>query len=207
VGNVLQDLRCGLRALAKDPGVTAVAVIALALGIGGNTVMFSSVEATLLRPFALQDSDRTVAVWETVPQHNQEHISATPANFRDWREQSKAFDMLAAGHGWDVNLTGRDVAERVEGYQVTADYFAAMGIPAQLGRSIAADSFGPGRASVVVLSYGFWQRHLGGLRFSRRRRSLGSPRLHRSGTGRPHKPLRAGRRPLEARSLHLAGTG
>jgi putative ABC transport system permease protein len=136
-------------------------VIALALGIGGTTVMFSSVEATLLRPFALQDTDRTVAVWETVPQHNQEHISATPTNFRDWREQSKAFDKLAAGHGWDVNLTGRDVAERVEGYQVTADYFAVMGIPAQLGRSIAADNFGPGRASVVVLSYGFWQRHLG----------------------------------------------
>jgi putative ABC transport system permease protein len=75
VGNVLQDFRSGLRMLAKDPGVTAVAVVALALGIGGNTVIFSSVEGVLLRPFALQDSDRTVAVWETVPQQNQQ-ISA-----------------------------------------------------------------------------------------------------------------------------------
>jgi putative ABC transport system permease protein len=89
------------------------------------------------------------------------NISVTPANFRDWREQNKAFDTLAASHGWDVNLTGRDVAERVEGYQVTADFFSVLGIPAELGRSIAADNFGPGHASVVVLSHGFWARHLG----------------------------------------------
>jgi len=161
VGNVFQEVRCGLRTLAKDPAVTAVAVIALALGIGANTVIFSSIEAMLLRPFSLQDPDRTVAVWETVPRQNQEHISATPANFRDWHEQSKAFDLLAAGHAWDVNLTGQDVAERVEGYQVTADFFPLLGIPALFGRSIAADNFGAGRASVVVLSHGFWQRHLG----------------------------------------------
>ena len=161
MGDVLQDVRCGLRTLAKDPGVTAVAVLALALGIGGNTVIFSSVEAVLLRPFALQDSNRTVAMWETVPQQNQQSISATPANFRDWREQCKAFDMLAASHGWDVNLTGQDVAERVEGYQVTADFFPVLGIAAELGRTIAANNFGPGHASVVVLSHGFWERHLG----------------------------------------------
>ncbi len=159
-GQCVQELRYGLRTLAKNPGVTAVAAIALALGIGANTVLFSSVDAMLLRPFALKDPDRTVAVWETVPQQNQQRISPAPANFRDWSEQSKAFDLLAAGHGWDANPTDKDVAER-DGYQVTVNFFPLLGIPAQFGRTIAADNFGPGHASVVVLSHGFWQRHLG----------------------------------------------
>ncbi len=161
MGTLIQELRYGLRTLAKNPGVAALAVIALALGIGANTVMFSSVEAMLLHPFSLKDHDRTVAVWETAPRQNQEHISATPANFRDWSEQNKGFDLLAAMHGWDVNLTGQNVAERIEGFRVTADFFPLLGIPARFGRSIAADNFAPGHASVVVLSHGFWQRHLG----------------------------------------------
>jgi putative ABC transport system permease protein len=135
--------------------------MALALGIGANTVIFNSVEAMLLHPFSLKDPDRTLAVWETEPRQNEERISATPATFRDWSEQSKGFDLLAAVHGWDVNLTGKDVAERVEGYQVTANFFPLLGIPAQFGRTIAADNFAPGHASVAVLSHGTWQRHLG----------------------------------------------
>ena len=156
-----QDLKYGLRMLAKDPGFTAVAVIALALGIGANTAVFSSVNAMLLHPFAFKHLDRIVAVRETVPKQNENHIKAAPANFRDWKEQSKGFDMLAAGHGWDVNLTGAGVAERVEGYQVTAGFFPLLGMPPQFGRAITAGDFQPGHTSVVVLSYGFWQRHLG----------------------------------------------
>jgi putative ABC transport system permease protein len=147
--------------LAKDPGFTAVAVIALALGIGANTAVFSIVNAMLLHPFAFKHLDRIVAVRETVPKQNENHIKAAPANFRDWREQSRGFDMLAAGHGWDVNLTGAGVAERVEGYQVTADFFPLLGMPPQFGRAITAGDFQPGHTTVVVLSYGFWQRHLG----------------------------------------------
>jgi putative ABC transport system permease protein len=162
--NLIQDVRYGIRMLAKSPGFTAIAVIALALGIGANTSNFTSVHAMLLRPFPFKDLDRIVAVWETVPQQNSRHVSVTPANFHDWRDwnvQSKVFDQLAAAHGWNVNLTGKDVAERVEGYQVTADFFPLFGMAPELGRSIAADNFGAERASVVVLSHGFWQRHLG----------------------------------------------
>jgi putative ABC transport system permease protein len=158
---VIQDLKYGLRMLAKDPGFTAVAVIALALGIGANTSIFSGVNAMLLHPFAFKHLDRIVTVWESVPKQNENHIKAAPANFRDWKEQSKGFDMLAAGHGWDVNLTGAGVAERVEGYQVTAGLFPLLGMPPQFGRAITAGDFQPGHTSVVVLSYGFWQRHLG----------------------------------------------
>jgi len=160
----LQDVRFSLRALRKNPGLTAVAVIALALGIGANTVMFSSVEACVLRPFAFKDIDRAMAVWETVPKQDENRISPAPANFLDWREwnrKSKAFDLIGASHGWDVNLTGSGLAERAEGAQVTADFFPLLGIAPELGRSIAAGDFDPGRSSVVVLSHGFWLRHLG----------------------------------------------
>jgi putative ABC transport system permease protein len=161
MSTLLHDLRYGLRMLAKDPGFTVVAVIALALGIGANTAIFSIVNAMLIRPFAFAHLDRIVSVWETVAKQNENHIKAAPANFRDWKEQSKGFEMLAAGHGWDVNLTGAGVAERVEGYQVTAGFFPLLGMPPQLGRAISAGDFGPGHTTVVVLSNGFWQRHLG----------------------------------------------
>jgi len=161
MGTIIQDLKYGLRMLAKSPGFTAIAVIALALGIGANTVMFSSINAMLLRPFAFQDLDRAVDVWETVPKQNRQHMPVAPANFRDWQEQAKGIERLAAIRGWNVNLTGKDMAERLECFQVTVNFFPLLGIPAQLGRAIGADNFGAGRNAVVVLSHGFWQRHLG----------------------------------------------
>jgi len=161
MSSLFQDLRYGMRMLAKSPGFTAVAVITLALGIGANCVMFSSINAMLLRPFPFKDLDRAVDVWETVPKQNQQPLAVAPANFRDWQEQVKGIELLAAVRGWDVNLTGKNLAERLECFQVTANFFPLLGIPAQLGRTIVADNFGPGRSNVVVLSHGFWQRHLG----------------------------------------------
>ena len=161
MSTLLQDVRYGIRMLAKNPGFTAVAVIALALGIGANTVMFSSVNGMLLHPFVFKDLERVVDVWETVPKQNEYHIKVAPADFRDWQEQNKGFEMLAASHGWDVNLTGAGVAERVEGYQVTTGFFPLLGMPPQLGQALTAGDFEPGHTSVVVLSNGFWQQHLG----------------------------------------------
>ncbi len=158
---LLQDLRFGFRMLGKTPGVTAVAVIALGLGIGANTSIFSGVNSCLLHPFAFEHLDRLVAVLETAPKQNQDHIAPAPANFRDWREQSHSFQELAAGHGWEVNLTGTGPAERVDGYRVTPNYFPLLGMGAQLGRTISSPDFEPGRTSVVVVSYGFWQQRLG----------------------------------------------
>jgi putative ABC transport system permease protein len=162
MNRLFQDFVYGLRMLRKNPGVTVLAVIALALGIGANTAIFSNLNALVLRPFALPDLDRVVAVWETVPKQNATSVKAAPANFRDWMEQSASFDHLAAVHGWDANLTGDGVAERVEGYQVTPDLFALLGVPAQLGRQITAVDFQHGVSPVIVISHGFWQRHLGG---------------------------------------------
>src|SRR5215813_3754853 len=124
MGGLLQDVIYGLRMMRKSPGVTALAVITLALGIGANTAIFSNVNALLLRPFGFPDLDRVTSVYETVPRQNADNVKAAPANFRDWLEQNKTFDHLAAVHGWDANLTGEGVAERVEGYQVTAEFFS-----------------------------------------------------------------------------------
>jgi putative ABC transport system permease protein len=161
MGALFQDVRYGIRMLAKSPGFTAVAVLTLALGIGANTVMFSTINAMLLRPFAFRDLDRAVDVWETAPKQNEWHMAAAPADFRDWQEQAKGIELLAAVRGWDVNLTGKDLAERLECSQVTANFFPLLGIPPQLGRYVVADNFGAGRNNVVVLSHGFWQRHFG----------------------------------------------
>ena len=90
------------------------------------------------------------------------HLSPAPANFRDWSEQSTQFDQLAAVRGWDANLTGGNVAEHVEGSQVTANFFSLLGMSPQLGRNIGSADFQGGVAPVVVISNGFWQQHLGG---------------------------------------------
>lgn len=161
MNGLLQDVIYGLRMMRKSPGVTTLAVITLALGIGANTAIFSNVNALLLRPFAFPDLDRVTSVYETVPKQDANDVKAAPANFHDWIEQNKTFDHLAAVHGWDANLTGEGVAERVEGYQVTADFFSLLGVGPQLGRQIGAADFQHGAAPVVVLSNGFWQRHLG----------------------------------------------
>jgi len=159
--SLLQDVRYALRMLWKSPGFTAVAVLTFALGIGANTTTFSSVNAMLLRPFPFPKLNQVVEVWETAPKQDELRISAAPANFLDWAEQSQEFDGLAAGHGWNLNLTGSGVAERVEAYQVTADFFRLAGVPPLMGRAIGTADFTHGVAPIVVLSHGFWERHLG----------------------------------------------
>jgi putative ABC transport system permease protein len=158
---LIQDLRYALRQLRKSPGFTAVAIITLALGIGANTAIFSSVNAMLLRPFPFHHLDRIVSVWEDVPKQNDYHLSAAPANFRDWREQNKVFQRLAALQAWDVNLTGGNVAQHVEGFRVTGDFFSLLGMPMHLGRSIGSADCQQGAPPVIVIEYGFWQQHLG----------------------------------------------
>ena len=158
---LIQDIRYGLRVLRKSPGFTAVAVITLALGIGANTVTFSSVNGMLLRPFLFPQLSRVMAIWETASQQTIERASAAAANFRDWGEQNHSFEYLAAMHGWDATVTGAGTPERVEGSRVTADFFRLLGMPAEYGRALSQDDFKPGRVPVVVLSHGFWEQRLG----------------------------------------------
>jgi putative ABC transport system permease protein len=158
---MFQDLRFGARLLLKNRMVTAVAVISLALGIGANTAMFSFVDAVLLKPFAYQDPERLVMVWEKRP--DSDRAMPTGAAFLAWRAHQQVFSHLAAitGAGGDLNLTGGDRAERVSGTFVSANYFETLGVKPALGRGFSAEEDQPGKDHVVVLSQGFWRRQTG----------------------------------------------
>ena len=136
-----------------------MAVVTLALGIGSNTAIFSNVNALILRPFGFPDLNRVVAVWETAPKQEATSVKAAPANFQDWSEHAHAFQQLAAVHGWDANLTSEGLAERVEGYRVTPDFFSLIGVAPKLGRNLGAADFQQGAAPVVIVSHGFWKKH------------------------------------------------
>ncbi len=167
MNNLWQDARYGLRMLWKSPGFTLVAVLALALGIGANTAIFSVVNAMLLRPLPYQDPDRLVVLWETNPNlssvYLRTHNEASPANFLDWRQQQTVFEDLAAFHYNDYNLTGSgDTPEQLTGNPITANMFDVLKVKPLIGRTFRPEESEPTSARVVVLSYGLWQRRFGG---------------------------------------------
>src|SRR5262249_8594914 len=159
---MFSDLRYGLRMLIKSPGFTAVAVLALALGIGANTATFSLADAILLRPLLLKDLERLVIVADAIEgaatDFNQ---PISPADFLDFREQSKTLDHLSAYTWWNANLTGSGDPERVQGFLVTADFFEALGEKPLLGRTFFPNEDQPGLERVVVLGHGLWERRYG----------------------------------------------
>ena len=155
---LLRDIRQAIRGLAKNPAITAVAVLALALGIGVNTSSFTAVNSMVLHPLAFPHQEQVMTLWETVPKLRAERDAVAPANFLDWKEQSHAFEELAAYRRWDINLTGVDEPERIQGYLVTPSFFRVLGLKPILGRTLANDEAEPGHDQVVVVSRGFWQR-------------------------------------------------
>jgi predicted permease len=154
--NFAQDLRYGARGLLRTPGFTALAVLTRALGIGANTAIFSVVNAVLLNPLAYHDPDRLV----TLLHHGTDPV--TPANFADWREQSRSFEAMAAAQYWSPNLTGVDWPEHLAGLQVSQSMFPLLGVAPLLGRTFAAGEDQPGSEHEVVLSYRLWQRRFDG---------------------------------------------
>jgi len=157
---LLQDLRFGLQMLRKNPGFTLIAVLTLALGIGANTAIFSVVNAVLLRAFPYTDAERLVIVWERLGQDEQNPIS--PANFFDWQEQQNVVAGMAAFNDTRNSLGGDSAPEEVMGQFATDNLFSVLGVNALVGRTFAPEDSQPGRHTVVVLSYGLWQRRFGG---------------------------------------------
>jgi len=165
MGALFQDLKYGLRMLAKNPGFTAVAVLTLALGIGANTAIFSVVSGVLLRKPPVKDPDRVMLVlsidrtkgWGYGPEH-----PASALDFLDWRDGNHAFEeMSAADGGNDVSLTGEGKPQHVYGIRVAANYFHLLGVSPALGRTFAAGEDQAGHDQVAILSYGLWQAHFG----------------------------------------------
>jgi putative ABC transport system permease protein len=151
-----QDLRYGARALLRSPGFTAVAVIALALGIGANTAIFSVVNAVLLRPLAYKDSERLVTLL-----HDGDNPVAV-ANYLDWREQSRSFEAMAAAEYWSPNLTGSDPPEHLTGLLTTQNLLPMLGVDPLLGRLFLPGEDQPGSEHEVILSHRLWQRRFSG---------------------------------------------
>jgi len=161
--SIFKDIRYGFRSLLKRPGFTAIALIALALGIGANTAIFSLVNAVVIRPLPYPDPDRLVWVWASI-RNGINTASVSPADFLDYRSQNKTFEQFAAsGVGAvPVNLTGGGDPERLMSSIITGNYFDTFRIAPALGRGFTLDNEKPGQDQVVVLSYALWQRRFGG---------------------------------------------
>jgi putative ABC transport system permease protein len=154
-----KDLRYGFRMLYKNPGFTAVALLALALGIGANTAIFSVVNSVLLRPLSYTDPSRLLMIWENHRQRGgPEREWASPADFRDYQEQTKSFEHITAFLGWGPTLTGQGEPEDLLGAAVSHDTFAMLGIQPVLGRTFSEEEDRPGAEKVVVLGDQLWKR-------------------------------------------------
>ncbi|HEX5833197.1 MAG TPA: ABC transporter permease [Pyrinomonadaceae bacterium] len=157
---MIKDVRYGLRMLTKNLGVSAIAVLTLALGIGANTAIFSVVSTVLLNPLPYKDPERLVSLWENVPQHGR--WRAAPANFLDWKKQNTVFQDVAAFGGSTATLTGDGDPEQLSGAAVTPGYFEVVGVQPALGRTFQPEEYQLGTDRVVILGHGLWQRRYGG---------------------------------------------
>jgi len=163
MNTLLQDIRFGLRMLLKSPSVSVVATIALALGIGANTAIFSVVNAVLLRPLPFPNPDALVVLFETDSARGQMSRSHSYPNFFDIRAQNTVFEKVACYHGSDAILTGHGEPARLQGTVVTADLFPLLGVAPMLGRTFLPDEDKPSETGrVVILSHGLFQRRFNG---------------------------------------------
>jgi putative ABC transport system permease protein len=162
MSSLLQDLRYGVRMLARAPAFATVAVATLALGIGANTAIFSVVNALLIRPLPYPASDHLVMVWQDMSARGGPATEwATPGNFADWKS-SGLFSGTTAIQGWQPTLTGAGEPEPLTGEQVTFEYFDVLGVPPVLGRSFRPEEDVPNAPRVAVISHALWQRRFGG---------------------------------------------
>jgi putative ABC transport system permease protein len=160
---LLQDIRYGIRGFFKRPGFTIVALIALALGIGANTAIFSLVNAVLLRPLPFAEPERLIWVFGNI-RNGGNRASVAPLDFLDFRSQNTTFDQFAASFSvpLPVNLTGTGEPERLTAAGVTGNYFQALGVVPFMGRAFQIENEKPEQNQVAVLSYALWQKRFGG---------------------------------------------
>ncbi|MCA1626509.1 MAG: ABC transporter permease, partial [Acidobacteria bacterium] len=162
--NLWQDVRFAVRMLAKSRAFTFVAVVSLAIGIGANTAIFSVVNGVLLRPLPYPEPERLVRLYEkeTDAATLSERLEVAPANFLDWRRQSRTLAETAAWGEEEQALAGQEQAEPVKAAFVSANFFAVLGVQPLHGRVFTSEEDQPGRDDVALLGYGLWQRRFGG---------------------------------------------
>src|ERR1051326_7591220 len=159
---LIQDIRYAVRILRKSPGFTAIAVIALALGIASTTSIFSVVDAVLLRPLPYPEANRIFNVSLMQRSTGVGGGAVSPGDYLDWATQNHVFSHMAASRGWPVNLNRGDHPERVRGTVTSGDFFPLFEIPPMLGRTLTPQDSTQGNDHVLVLGYGLWKRSFGG---------------------------------------------
>ena len=159
---MFQDVSYGLRTMAKNPGVTAVAVITLALGIGANTAMFSVMDAVLLRPLAYRDPDRLVTIRAQIPSRNIIGAFFEYNTYGEWRARNHSFESMAAFTPGSVNLTTGGEPERLLMFRVSAGFLRVAGMRPVAGRDFLPEEDQPGGPKVAILAYRLWKRRFGG---------------------------------------------
>jgi putative ABC transport system permease protein len=160
VEDVTRDVRHAARGLWRSPGFSLAVILTLALGIGGNTAVFSVVDQLLLRPLPYPDGDQLVMVEESVGANP--HADVSPANWLDWQRESRTFRRFAAWRSWSFTLTGTGEPRRVNAQQVSSEFFPLLGVAPLLGRTTSDEDDRPNGPRVAVLSYRAWQNELGG---------------------------------------------
>ena len=152
-----QDLRYALRLLLRQPGITALAIATLALGVGANTAIFSAVNAVLLRPLPYADPDRLVMIWERRVTEGVLDNVVAPADYLDWEQRQRAFDAIAAFTTDTVDLTGTGEPVRLAAGTVAPPFFDILGVSMILGRSFRSEEATMGQQQVVVLTHSLWR--------------------------------------------------
>ena len=159
--SIYANLRTAFRQMKRNPGFFAIALAALALGIGANTAIFSAVEGVLLRPLPYADPSRLVMVWEDASYLGFAHNTPAAANYVDWRAQNQVFTDMVAIRYANAAFTGSQSPEEVLGRRVTPNFFDVLGVQPAIGRPFTAEE-DASRRKVVVLSYPLWKRRFGG---------------------------------------------
>jgi putative ABC transport system permease protein len=159
---MLTDLRQTIRSLMHRPGFTAVAVVTLALGIGGTTAIFSLVDTLMLRELPYPDADRVMTLWQDNAKDGIPRDELSPANFFDWRERNRAFEVMAAADPFSFDLTGDGPPETLFGVLVTEGFFDVLRVRPHLGRTFLPEDHAPGSGTTVMLTFQLWQRRFGG---------------------------------------------
>lgn len=162
VSEFLGDLRYAGRALRRTPGFAALAILTMAVGIGANTAVFSVVNGVLLKPLPYADADRIVTLSSSNVTTGQINPLVTLANFRDWRDQSSAFEAMATYRGGEAPVTPGDTAEYARHANVDVQLFRVLGIEAFIGRTFSKEDALPSDHPVALISHAYWQTRYGG---------------------------------------------
>jgi putative ABC transport system permease protein len=161
MNKLIQDLRYGIRTLVKRPSFAIIAVATLALGMGASTVIFTVVNAALLRGLPYKEPDRLVHLWERKPQQEFSKREFSYPDYQDY-QQNNVFEGLGAYTGGGAILTGLGEPERIAAPRVSANFFSVLGVDPFIGRTFQQGEDTPNGPRVTVLTYGYWQRRFGG---------------------------------------------